>query len=407
MKQFLLSFLVFFLSVVYSFSQTGTITGQIKDAETGETLPFCSVFVNNTTISTVTDMDGKYTLSGLEAGPLELGFSFMGYVAETRKVTLNPGGTLTVSLSMKPFAQELSDVEIKASRDKNWERDLRKFQNLFIGIDDAAAKTTILNPWVIDFPVAAEKGAFVAKADQPIEIENAFLGYKITFNLKDFFDSPTNYRIAGAARFEEMKPESEIQKSTWEKNRADVYRKSPMNMFRAILNGSSEREGFYLYGDKAGGSASMNMRSDIFANELGKSVVPYKADPLVTPTSPPGTYLLNLKGRIEIHYQKGFAQANTYKDAPYPISWLEVNKGQVKVKENGMVLNPEDVVFSGDMDRKRVAAGVKYLTNNGIAEERIVKAYKADTMPSAEIEEDDEADVKDAKNRRIEFRVKL
>ena len=338
-----------------AFAQTGTITGQIKDAETGETLPFCSVFVNNTTIATVTDMDGKYTLAGLEAGPLELGFSFMGYVAETRKITLNPGGTLTVSLSMKPFAQELSDVEIKASRDKNWERDLRKFQNLFIGIDDAAAKTTILNPWVIDFPVASEKGAFVAKADQPIEIENAFLGYKITFNLKDFFDSPTNYRIAGAARFEEMKADSDAQKSVWEKNRAEVYRKSPMNMFRALLKGAHEREGFYLYGDKAGGSASMNMRSDIFANELGKSVVAYKADPMVTPISPPGTYLLNLKGRIEIHYQKGFAQANTYKDAPYPISWMEVNKGQVKVKENGMVLNPEDVVFSGDMDRKRVS----------------------------------------------------
>ena len=99
----------------------------------------------------------------------------------------------------------------------------------------------------------------------------------------------------------------------------------------------------------------MNMRSDIFANELGKSVVPYKAEPLVTPTSPPGTYILNLKGRIEIHYQKGFSQANTYKDAPYPISWLEVNKGQVKVKENGMVLNSEDLVFSGDMDRKRIS----------------------------------------------------
>jgi outer membrane protein OmpA-like peptidoglycan-associated protein len=60
-----------------------------------------------------------------------------------------------------------------------------------------------------------------------------------------------------------------------------------------------------------------------------------------------------------------------------------------------------------DMDRNRVAEGVKYLIKNGIAEERIVKVYKADTMPSTEIEEDDEADVKDAKNRRIEFRVKL
>ncbi|MBA4299536.1 TonB-dependent Receptor Plug Domain [Algoriphagus alkaliphilus] len=354
-KSAFLSLLAFLGLFNFVFAQSGTITGSVKDAETGETLPFCNVFINNTTISTVTDMDGKFTLSNLEAGPLEVGFSFMGYVAETRKVTLNPGGNLTVNLSMKPFATELSDVEIKASRDKNWERDLRKFQNLFIGIDDAASQTKILNPWVIDFPVGADKGAFVAKADLPIEIENQYLGYKITFNLNEFFDSPTNYRIVGAARFEEMSPESEIQKSTWIKNRAEIYRKSPMNMFRSILNGTQEREGFFLYGDKAGGSASRNMRSDIFANELGNSVVVYKADPLVTPTSPPGEYFINLKGRIEIHYQKGFAQANTYKDAPYPISWLEVNGGKVKVKENGMVINPQDLVFSGDMDRKRIS----------------------------------------------------
>lgn len=348
-------FFIFLVISFQAFSQTGTITGVVKDAETGESLPFCNVFINNTTLSTATDMEGKYTLSGLEAGPLEVGFSFMGYVAETKKVTLNPGGTLTLNLDLKPFATELSDVEIKASRDKNWERDLTKFKNLFIGTDEAAARTELLNPWVIDFPTPTEKGAFTAKADLPIEIENRYLGYKITFNLHEFFDSPTHYRISGAARFEELTPESETQKSTWEKNRAEVYRKSPMNMFRSILNGTQEREGFYLYGDKAGGSASMNMRSDIFANELGKSVVAYKADPLVTPTSPPGQFFINLKGRIEIHYQKGFTQANTYKDAPYPISWLEVSGGKVKVKENGTVMNPQDLVFSGDMDRKRVS----------------------------------------------------
>lgn len=354
-KSFLFLFLAFFGFGTAAFAQSGSVTGLVKDAETGETLPFCNVFINNTTISTVTDIDGKFVLSGLEPGPLELGFSFMGYVAETRRVTLNPGGTVTVNLDLKPFATELSDVEIKASRDKTWERDLRKFENLFIGIDDAAAKTTILNPWVIDFPAATEKGGFTAKAALPIEIENRYLGYKITFNLNEFFDSPTNYRIVGAARFEELASESEAEKSTWEKNRAEVYRKSPMNMFRAILAGNYEREGFYLYGDKAGGSASSNMRSDVFANELGKSVVVYKADPLVAPTTPTGQYFINLKGRIEIHYQKGFAQANTYKDAPYPISWLEVAGGKVKVRENGMVMNPQDLIFSGDMDRKRVS----------------------------------------------------
>ncbi len=352
-----LSTLLFFLGIHFLIlAQSGTITGVVKDAETGETLPFCNVFVNNTTIATVTDMDGKYTLSDLEPGAIEIGFSFIGYIAETKKVTLNPGGISTVNLNMEPFAQELNDVEIKASRDKTWERDLRKFENLFLGNDEIASKSSIENPWVIDFPESEEKNTFKASAAIPIEIINNYLGYKITFNLQDFFDSPTNYRIAGAARFEEMVPETEDQRTSWENNRAEVYRKSPMNMFRAMITGDQEKEGFFLYGDKAGGSPSMNMRSDIFANELGKSVVPYKPDNLVTPApNKPDEYLITMKGRIEIHYQKGFSQVNTYKDAPYPVSWLEVNKSTVRVKENGMVLNPQDLVFSGDMDRKRIS----------------------------------------------------
>jgi flagellar motor protein MotB len=60
-----------------------------------------------------------------------------------------------------------------------------------------------------------------------------------------------------------------------------------------------------------------------------------------------------------------------------------------------------------DMDRKRVAAAVKYMTNNGIDELRLKPSYKADTTPSIEIDEDDDPEVKDAKNRRIEFKVLL
>lgn len=349
--------LIFFsLLTAPVFSQTGSITGLVKDAETGETLPYCNVFINNTTISTVTDMDGKYTLSDLQPGQVELGFSFMGYVAETKTFTLNPGGSLTVNLSMKSLETELSYVEIRAKRDKSWERDLRKFQNLFLGNDAIAAQTEIQNPWVIDFPQSDGKNTFKATAQLPIEIINKYLGYKITFDLKEFFNSPTSYRISGAARFEEIKPDSDSQKVSWEQNRGEVYQKSPMNMFRAMLKGEHEKEGFYLYGDKAGGSESMNIRSDIFANELGKSVIPYKPEQLVTPAGKPEEYLINMKGRIEIHYEKGYTQVNTYVDAPYPVSWLEVNGGKVRVRENGMVLNPQDLVFSGDMDRKRISS---------------------------------------------------
>jgi len=348
-------FLLQSLLAAQLFGQSSTVSGVVKDAETGDTLPYCNVFINNTTISTVTDLDGKYTLAGLEPGPVEVGFSFLGYEAETKKVTLNPGGTTTVNLSMKPYAQDLSDVEVKASRDKAWERDLRKFQNLFLGNDEVAALSIIQNPWVVDFAEGEDKNSFLASAYAPIEIVNNYLGYKINFDLREFFNSPINYRIVGAARFEEMEPTSETQRAGWEQNRALVYQKSPMNMFRAMINKGQEKEGFYLYGDKSGGSQSMNMRTDVFANELGKSVVEYKPENLITAADKPGEYLISMKGRIEIHYQKGYSQVNTYVDAPYPVSWLEVNKGIVRVRENGMVLNPQDLVFSGDMDRKRIS----------------------------------------------------
>lgn len=355
MKSIILGLTLFMGLQFIAFSQSGSIKGTVKDAETGETLPFCNVFINNTTITTATDMEGNFIFQNLDPGPVEVSFSYLGYQAETKKVTLNSGGALTVNLSMKPYVSELSDVEIKASRDKAWERELRKFSNLFLGNDDVASLSKIENPWVVDFEDGEERGTFLAKANQPIEITNKYLGYQISFDLNEFYQAKTNYKIAGAARFTEMTPNSETQRAGWDQNRAETYRKSPMNMFRSMIKGEQEKEGFFLYGDKPGGSPSMNMRSDIFANELGTSVVLYKPEKLFEPADTPGQYLIYLKGRIEIHYQKGYSQVNTYVDAPFPVSWLEVNGGVVRVKENGSILNPEDLVFSGDMDRKRIS----------------------------------------------------
>jgi len=59
-----------------------------------------------------------------------------------------------------------------------------------------------------------------------------------------------------------------------------------------------------------------------------------------------------------------------------------------------------------EMDRKRVAAVVKYFIENGIDPARIDKTYKSSTTQSFEVEEDDEDEVKDAKNRRINFILK-
>lgn len=351
-----LSFIFLLILPFFGTAQTGTIIGKVSDAQTGEALPFCNVFINNTTIATTTDLDGNYILKGIPEGEFEVGFSFIGYQAQQKPASIKPGSQLTFNIALVSLEQELSDVEIKASRDRAWERELRKFRSYFLGSDDMAAKCEILNPWVIDFPADNSNNDFRAVALQPIEIENRALGYLLIFDLKLFQFTPNYYIISGATRFSDLEAPNESIKAEWERKRLDTYLKSPANLFRSMITNAHNQEGFYLYGDKAGGSESRNLRSDVFANELGKSVVEYKPENLVQPGRRPGEYRIFLKGRIEIHYEKGYSTINTYKDAPYPISWIEVNGNYVNVNSNGMVINQKDVTFSGDMDKRKISS---------------------------------------------------
>jgi len=66
----------------------------------------------------------------------------------------------------------------------------------------------------------------------------------------------------------------------------------------------------------------------------------------------------------------------------------------------------ENEMYKG-MDAQRIAAVKKYLTSQGIAAERMLSVPMSDKAQSTEVAEDDDQETKDAKNRRVEFRVKL
>ncbi len=67
-----------------------TISGTVTD-DTGEALPFANVFVENTTIGTTTDIDGKYTLKVPE-GATNISVSYTGY--GTRTIALGDSDVL-------------------------------------------------------------------------------------------------------------------------------------------------------------------------------------------------------------------------------------------------------------------------------------------------------------------------
>ena len=59
------------------------------------------------------------------------------------------------------------------------------------------------------------------------------------------------------------------------------------------------------------------------------------------------------------------------------------------------------------MDLLRIKAVKDYLTGQGIDADRLFSVPMSDSLQSTEIAEDDDQETKDAKNRRVEFRVKL
>ena len=105
MKKKIYLFLMLFGSfTTYLMAQTN-VSGNVKDAETKEALIGVSVVVKGTSMGTITDMDGKFSLAAAQGKTLV--FSYIGY--ESQEVIVK-GGSYTINL--KSASQKLNEVVV-------------------------------------------------------------------------------------------------------------------------------------------------------------------------------------------------------------------------------------------------------------------------------------------------------
>jgi hypothetical protein len=351
MKIIKLVILSLIVAIPYTlYSQTGEVKGKVLDAKTKEPMSFAHVFVNNTTLGTTSDVEGNFFLKNVPIGTHELVFSYVGYQSFQNKVTVSEGQTITLIAQLTQSLQELSGVEVKAKRDKEWSKQMKQFEKLFIG-ERFTSSCKIVNPWVIDFVDSDNSRVFLARASAPIEIINNYLGYSILFQLKSFQAGSQGYAIDGNAYFKELNDSSKAAK--WAINRADAYIYSDRHLFKSIINNRTTLEGYKLYVDKPG-AVDVNTRSDIFYSEVGKKVVEYNTNDIVAPTGRPYEYIIRLNGRTEVHYLSKPGTIKYYKDMAGAVSWLEVRGNQIRVNNNGLVINSGDIVYSGELSNYRV-----------------------------------------------------
>jgi len=88
-----------------------TISGYIKDAETGENLTGATVYVREIKLGTTSNSYGFYSIS-LKPGFYHITYTFLGYVA--KEITINIKEDVTLGISLSPGTEELHEVTVSS-----------------------------------------------------------------------------------------------------------------------------------------------------------------------------------------------------------------------------------------------------------------------------------------------------
>ena len=108
MKKIIYLFTLLCLSIGVALAQTRSVSGTVTSAEDGEPVAGASVIVKGTTFGTITDIDGKFTLSGIPASAGTIVISFIGM--ESKEVAIEENLAIVLSES----SQDLDEIVVIA-----------------------------------------------------------------------------------------------------------------------------------------------------------------------------------------------------------------------------------------------------------------------------------------------------
>lgn len=226
-----------------------TVTGKITDANTGLPLQGASVFAQNTTVGTATDVDGNYKIY-LPNGGYDLVVTYTGYNTESKRVSANDDDNKNVSFALKQKEKEMEDVTVTATSEvkDGWVKYGDFFLENFIGKTINSEKCSLKNPDVLKFFYSKRKNRLKVLANEPLIIENESLGYIIKYAL-DSFTHEYNSEVsvyAGFPLFEEMKPSNTDQYAEWANKRQQAYQGSILHFMRTVYDQKLKEQDFEI-----------------------------------------------------------------------------------------------------------------------------------------------------------------
>ncbi|MCW3080553.1 carboxypeptidase-like regulatory domain-containing protein [Segetibacter sp.] len=223
------------------------LSGTVVNGIDGKPLQGASIFINNGSNGTVTNAEGKFTLTGIMANNFELVISFVNY--QTIVVKITPENiSKTFQIKMEPKPQELQEVVIGPALKDGWQVWGKTFTDYFIGTSKNASECTIKNPKVLKFRYDRKNQILKVTALDKLIILNNALGLQIDYQLEEFrYEGKARMMsFYGYSSFKKIPVKRSRKQQEWINKRREAYNGSMMHFIRSVYTNTTDQEGFEL-----------------------------------------------------------------------------------------------------------------------------------------------------------------
>ncbi|HIM53218.1 MAG TPA: hypothetical protein EYI88_01400, partial [Candidatus Marinimicrobia bacterium] len=102
-------------SILLQFASAFTISGTVKDAATGEPLPYTNIMVLNTDIGTASDIHGYYIIPSVSIGDYTIQFMMIGFATLGEKIKIS-NDNIRVDVELNPKVIDVNEITVSAER---------------------------------------------------------------------------------------------------------------------------------------------------------------------------------------------------------------------------------------------------------------------------------------------------
>jgi hypothetical protein len=329
------------------FAQTEySISGTVKSQVDLDPIAGAQIFLNGSTIGTLSDGDGHFTLSGIPEGAHDLIVQSLGFESVTSLIRTDQLED-QYSFVMKEKVYNLDEITVKPNS-QDWKYNFEQFRKMFIGVGPFSKNTKIKNKEVVNFDFDLDNRTLNAFAYETIEVENKDLGYRIFFFLESFEIDYKSGRFFfyGQTFFEEMSSRRKKTRNKWKENREKAYLGSFAHFTKSLIDQKIVENGFVVKAEKRDDDARY-----LYTDTVPQSQFFHQVDS--------SYYEYNFVNFLNITYKNEYEDitylysiAKPFDSNPrllsdYQNSSITLISDSVLVDRSGFILDPTSILFDG------------------------------------------------------------